>query len=236
MKQHPNTITGVIAPYAGGNAQVGQAQTPIDQQGNFTVPVAPQPTTQTIILTPPLGTPYSPLSLSVALVPGTTNITVQIAGALTVVGEFIGLPGAAVLGTSMRGYAQSNSGSSQPLSGLVVNSTSGDPIILNDEAGGGIELLTGGALEATAQTIGLSADGDIFLNSGANGYYISGSLLVPALLYSVAGTPLPAARSGLAGARAVVSDATAPLWMAAYTGSGTVTCPVFCDGTNWYTA
>ena len=105
MKQHPNTITGVILPYAGGAASVGTAQAPIDQQGNFSVPVSPQPTTQTITLTPPLGAPYSALSLSVTLVPGVTNITGQINGALTVVGAHIGLPASAALATDTAGFA-----------------------------------------------------------------------------------------------------------------------------------
>jgi hypothetical protein len=51
--------------------------------------------------------------------------------------------------------------------------------------------------------------------------------------YSVAGTALPAA-SGLTGARAFVSDATANTFGTAYTGSGSHTVPVWCDGTTWY--
>lgn len=62
------------------------------------------------------------------------------------------------------------------------------------------------------------------------------SVLVPTVIYSVAGTPLPTPTTALKGARAVVSDATTPLWMQAYTGSGSTICPVFCDGTNWLTA
>ena len=62
------------------------------------------------------------------------------------------------------------------------------------------------------------------------------SVLVPTVIYSMAGTPLPAASSALKGARAVVSDATTPTYLTAYTGGGAVVCPVFCNGTAWVTA
>jgi hypothetical protein len=47
--------------------------------------------------------------------------------------------------------------------------------------------------------------------------------------YTVA--TLPAA--GTAGRRAYVTDATAPTWLGALTGGGTVKCPVFDNGTAW---
>ena len=84
-----------------------------------------------------------------------------------------------------------------------------------------------GALQGDGVTIVVSA-GVAVANSQA--------LLNPGTIYSVAGTPLPTPTTGLKGARAVVSDATTPLWMQVYTGSGTTICPVFCDGTNWVTA
>ena len=107
-----NTITGVILAYAGGRASVGQAQAAIDQQGNFSIPVSPQPAIQSVTLTPPQGSPYSPLVLSVALVPGITNITTQIDGALTTLGTFLGIPSAQVIGTDVRGFAIAESGGS----------------------------------------------------------------------------------------------------------------------------
>ena len=61
------------------------------------------------------------------------------------------------------------------------------------------------------------------------------SVLVPPVLYSVAGTPLPAASSALKGARAVVSDATLPTLLGVYVGGGAVVCPVICNGTAWVT-
>jgi hypothetical protein len=46
--------------------------------------------------------------------------------------------------------------------------------------------------------------------------------------YTVAGLP-----TGVTGARAYVTDATAPTSLATVTGGGAVTVPVFYDGTNW---
>lgn len=48
-------------------------------------------------------------------------------------------------------------------------------------------------------------------------------------LYSAAGTPLPTCNSGLNGTRAAVSDATAPLYMTAYTSGGAITAEVICS-------
>lgn len=61
------------------------------------------------------------------------------------------------------------------------------------------------------------------------------AVFTPKTLYSVAGTALPTPVTGLKGAQAVVSDATTPLYMLAYTGGGTSVCAVICDGTTWYT-
>ncbi len=55
-------------------------------------------------------------------------------------------------------------------------------------------------------------------------------------IYSAAGTPLPAASVALKGARATVSDATTPTFLATYASGGAVIAPVFCDGTNWLVA
>jgi len=61
------------------------------------------------------------------------------------------------------------------------------------------------------------------------------AVLVPKVIYSVAGTPLPVASSALNGARAVVSDATLPTYLGVYVGGGAVVCPVFCNGVAWVT-
>ncbi len=60
--------------------------------------------------------------------------------------------------------------------------------------------------------------------------------LVPAIIYSAAGTPLPAASAALKGAKAVVSDATLPTFLSPYVSGGTVAATVLCNGTQWVTA
>jgi hypothetical protein len=57
----------------------------------------------------------------------------------------------------------------------------------------------------------------------------------PFITYSAAGTPLPTATSANKGVQAVVSDATAPLYMTAYASGGTVTCSVISTGSAWLT-
>jgi hypothetical protein len=49
------------------------------------------------------------------------------------------------------------------------------------------------------------------------------------VLYSAAGTPLPSCASGIQGEQAVVSDATSPTYMAAYTSGGGITAAVICS-------
>lgn len=55
-----------------------------------------------------------------------------------------------------------------------------------------------------------------------------GNSIIP---YTV--STLPAASAALKGARAHVTDATAPTFLGTLTGGGTVVCPVFCNGTIW---
>ena len=62
---------------------------------------------------------------------------------------------------------------------------------------------------------------------------ILGRNLQAQTVYSVAGTPLPAAAT-VGVARAFVSDASANVYGTAYSGSGGITAPVYSDGTNWY--
>ncbi len=61
------------------------------------------------------------------------------------------------------------------------------------------------------------------------------AVLVPGTIYSAAGTPLPAASTALKGARAVVSDATTPTYLGAYTSGGAVVAGVLCTGSAWVT-
>ena len=57
----------------------------------------------------------------------------------------------------------------------------------------------------------------------------------PTTIYSAAGTALPTCASGIKGRQAVVSDATTPLYMTAYTSGGGITAAVICsyNGTTY---
>jgi hypothetical protein len=59
--------------------------------------------------------------------------------------------------------------------------------------------------------------------------------LLPGIIYSAAGTPLPTCAVGIKGERAVVSDATTPTYMGAYTSGGAITAEVICsfNGTTY---
>jgi len=60
--------------------------------------------------------------------------------------------------------------------------------------------------------------------------HLTASYVLPYTIYSVAlGNPLPSPGPTLQGAQAVVSDATAPTYMAPYVSGGTVTCAVICS-------
>jgi hypothetical protein len=53
--------------------------------------------------------------------------------------------------------------------------------------------------------------------------------ILPGILYSTAGTALPSCASGIKGETAVVSDATTPTYMGAYSSGGTITTAVICS-------
>ena len=57
----------------------------------------------------------------------------------------------------------------------------------------------------------------------------------PLVLYSAAGTPLPAASGPLTGTVLVVSDATTPSYLGAYVSGGAIVCSVICTGSGWVT-
>lgn len=60
-------------------------------------------------------------------------------------------------------------------------------------------------------------------------------VMLPGVLFSVAGTALPSCVTGLKGGQAVVIDATLPTFLGTYTGGGAVVSPVMCNGSNWVT-
>lgn len=53
--------------------------------------------------------------------------------------------------------------------------------------------------------------------------------ILPTIIYSASGTPLPVASASLKGATAIVSDATSPTYMGNYTANGNITCQVICS-------
>ena len=68
-----------------------------------------------------------------------------------------------------------------------------------------------------------------------NGQPITPSSISAGTLYSAAGTALPTCASGTKSERAVVSDATGPTYMGAYTSGGAITAEVICsyNGTTY---
>ena len=116
-------------------------------------------------------------------------------------------------------------------------------------AGGGITMdnvpsAPFGAMNRLSNT---DTGGTLIYDDGGGGITVQDGATVPlgvtigpltgtTLLYSAAGTPLPAAVSVAAGTEATVSDATTPTYMGAYVSGGAVVVKVISDGaTNWFT-
>lgn len=146
--------------------------------------------------------------------------------------------------------------------GLEVKGSAGIQLITaNDQdpsvTDGPISITSGGSLfldtdPTTSRAVGINISntgtvGTVIQDNGGGGISIEdltsvtvpikiGPLTQPLLLYSAAGTALPAAASVPAGTEATVSDATLPTYMGAYVSGGAVVCKVISDGaTNWFT-
>ena len=102
------TVTGVVVPYANGqvSATVGTVQSngPIDGQGNFAVQV-PSNSSPLMTFTPPAGSPYGIISLTITAGQGTTNITQQVNNLITPVGINLGITNQTAVGTNAQGFA-----------------------------------------------------------------------------------------------------------------------------------
>jgi hypothetical protein len=87
-----------------------------------------------------------------------------------------------------------------------------------------------------ASVRGVDASNTVTIGRPENEVVYTG-ILVPGIkdvaLNSYTVAQLPAASAALTGARAYVSDATAPTFLGALTGGGAVVCPVFCNGAAW---
>ena len=57
--------------------------------------------------------------------------------------------------------------------------------------------------------------------------------ILPGVIYSAAGTAIPACNAGATGLNATVSDALTPTFLGTYTSGGTGFTKVLCNGTSW---
>ncbi|HEX5426673.1 MAG TPA: right-handed parallel beta-helix repeat-containing protein [Candidatus Acidoferrales bacterium] len=91
-----------------------------------------------------------------------------------------------------------------------------------------------------APDTGLSRDGAgvVDVGNGTKGNKsgtIAAATFQAGVIYSAAGTALPSCAAGNKGQEAVVSDATSPTYLGAYTSGGAVVTPVMCNGSGWVT-
>jgi hypothetical protein len=101
-----------------------------------------------------------------------------------------------------------------------------DGVIKIQTVSGPIFEITGSSYfinDGTATTV-RSTGGNLFLTN-----------ILPGVIYSATGTPLPSCASGINGEQAVVSDATSPTYMSTYTSGGGITAAVICsyNGTTY---
>ena len=125
-----------------------------------------------------------------------------------------------------QGYLTGNGSSWIVANGLNIGFYSG---------GGALEMGSAGTWYGNMST---PSSGIVEFGSGSSvgsGATIKAAIFLPGILYSAAGTALPTCASGINGEQATVSDATAPLYMTAYTSGGTVTAAVICsyNGTTY---
>ena len=106
--------------------------------------------------------------------------------------------------------------------------------LISTAALGWISGSTIGSLGGANSDAGISrlGAGSLAIGNGTAGNTtgtITTASVLPGILYSAAGTALPSCGSGITGATAVVSDATTPLYMVAYSSGGTITAAVICS-------
>ena len=120
-------------------------------------------------------------------------------------------------------------------SGLFMSSTS---TVILGATGTGLFAVSGstlimGSSSSYWQEFDVNTNGVKRMSVTNNGVQLN--VLLPLALYSAAGTALPTCNSAENGATAKVSDATAPLYMTAYTSGGGITAEVICsyNGTSY---
>lgn len=130
--------------------------------------------------------------------------------------------------------------------------TTGGPNSIMGNAVASVTLTTGSnnvyiGTSSSLDALSSSESNTIRIGAGSSGVIIATGCGTPTTaLLSSAGmlgtngytvSTLPAANSNLKGARAYVTDQSgAPTFMGTLTGSGSVICPVFCNGTTWLAA
>jgi hypothetical protein len=102
--------------------------------------------------------------------------------------------------------------------------------ILNIAAGQGTGTAAGGELrlQTSQPTTSGSTAGTLTTRVAISGTAITASLPIVLKSYTVSTLP-----TGVEGMRAYVTDATAPTYLGALTGGGSVKCPVFYNGSAW---
>lgn len=93
-------------------------------------------------------------------------------------------------------------------------------------------LVNGSLFDPTSKIILAHVTGDTEVFSVGPDGTVRSNIQQAITLYSAAGTPLPDA-TNVPGARAFVSDATANVYGTAYASGGSITAPVYSDGTDW---
>jgi hypothetical protein len=101
------------------------------------------------------------------------------------------------------------------------------------------QLLTIGAGQSVSgivsaiSIVGVQASG--CLTNQITGVTTCGGPVQAGVIYTAAGTPIPACSSDLNGAQATVGDATTPTYRGTYTSGGAELSAVVCNGTDWLT-
>lgn len=182
-----------------------------------------------------------------------TLATPQVSGKNYVVGDTISTGGTGTQGVLTVDTVDSFGGiiTAHPTTPGSLTVLPSNPAFLTGGSGTGVNLLLGFSIATT--TIGTPGSGytkcppiitstqSLYRTAKFNAVLTAtstdlslnpnGGTVILGQAYTV--TTLPAATSALKGARAYVTDATAPTFLGTLTGGSTVICPVFCNGTAW---
>jgi hypothetical protein len=160
--------------------------------------------------------------------PGAGGLVLNASVGAASIGIFNSGTGGTTINDTGGGSVQIESGSDLDLMGagsILMENTGPGGTFIFDNAGGGIQILDTG-IATVSPGVTITSLNKITL----------GPLVAPFVVYSAAGTPLPAATAIAPGTEATVSDAVLPTYMGAYMSGGAVVCKVISDGvTGWFT-